>query len=48
MVSEPGEIWSLDFIHTRTSSGTQIRILNVVDDASGDGKRGSKWSELSL
>lgn len=28
----PGDIWSLDFVHTRTSSGAAIRILNVVDE----------------
>jgi len=28
----PSDIWSLDFVHTRTSSGAAIRILNVVDE----------------
>lgn len=28
----PGDIWSLNFVHTRTSSGAAIRILNVVDE----------------
>lgn len=28
----PSEIWSLDFVHTRTSSGAAIKVLNVVDE----------------
>lgn len=29
---EPGHIWSYDFMSARTSKGTKLRILNVIDE----------------
>lgn len=28
----PGDIWSIDFVHARTATGSPIRIFNVVDE----------------
>jgi len=35
-VSSPNERWSLDFMHARLSHGRAYRLLNVIDDLTGE------------
>lgn len=32
----PNQRWSLDFVHDQLASGCRFRVLNIVDDATGE------------